>query len=379
LKFADPIKEKEMTRPSSRWRVGAAVLAAASLAALAACSTPADSATKSDSSSGTVAQSATTAVTDYSKPVGTWPGPDEAVTSEPSRSITIMTCGSTGITCVRLANGAAAAAAALGWHADVVDGQNQPTVWNSALKTAIAQGTEGIVLAAVPPPAVAGALAVARAKGIPVVSLLNTDGIDLVTTGIDHDPQALGALLADTVAVQSHGDAHILLLEDDEFPVVGVRYQAFQTELAKACPDCTVVSKQQFSLALVSQRLAGTVSSTLTTNPDIDYVLQPFDAITPFTEQGIRAAGSKAQIIGVGADPPSVKAIGDGTEAASIGTPAEWIGWMGVDALVRTAAGVGLPKYEVPMRVITKDSVPGKDGWQGDFDYQAQFKKLWGV
>jgi ribose transport system substrate-binding protein len=368
---------------SSRTRSGPlaarAVAALAVVMALAACTTPAESMEASPGSSAPVAASAGATIPEYSKPISEWPGPEDSVTPEIGKSITILTCGSTGITCVRVANGAAAAAEALGWDADVVDGQSQPTVWNSALNTAIAQGTDAIVLAAVPPAAVARAMDVAKKKQIPVISILNSESLDLVSGAVDHDAKALGKLLADVVAVESEGDAHMLLLENDEFPSLAVRYGAFEEELEAVCAGCSIDSRQQFTLALVAQRLGGTVSSTLATHPDIDYVVQPFDAITPFTQQGIRAANSKAQIIGVGADPPSVQAIGDGSEAASVGTPAEWMGWMGVDALVRIGAGQPVPDYTVPMRVITKESVPGEDGWQGDFDYAAKFKELWGV
>jgi ribose transport system substrate-binding protein len=363
----------------SRGPGGGVAVLLAGLTALAACTTPAESGPGSTTGSGPIADTAKTAFTDYSNPITAWPGPEAAVAPEGGKSITILTCGSTGITCVRVANGAAAGAEALGWDADVVDGQSRPTVWNSALKNAIAKGTDAIVLAAVPPVAVAGALDLAKQEDIPVVSLLSSQGIELVSASIDHDAKALGTLLADAVAVQSNGDARVLLLENDEFPELAVRYRAFEDELAAVCEGCSIESRQQFTLGLVAQRLAGTVSSTLATDPDINFVVQPFDAITPFTQQGIRAANSKAQIVGVGADPPSVQAIGDGTEAASVGTPAEWMGWMGIDALVRIGAGKPVPEYTVPMRVITKESVPGEDGWQGDFDYASKFKELWGV
>jgi ribose transport system substrate-binding protein len=314
-----------------------------------------------------------------SKPVVTWPGPDEAVKAEPGKKITILTCGSTGITCVRVANGAKAAADALGWDADVVDGQNQPTVWNSALSTALSEGTDAIILAAVPPAAAAGALEKAKKGGVPVIGLLSEAGAELATDTITLDSPAIGKLMADTVAVESDGNAKVLLLIDKQFPEIVPRWDAFRKELADVCPSCSVESEQEFSLALASQRLAGIVSSTLSSNPKINYVVQPFDAIAPFTEQGIRAGGSKAKIVGLGADPPAVQAMTDGIQVASVGTPAEWMGWMAVDSLLRTEAGQEVPDYDVPSRVLTSDSIPGADGWQGDFDYQSKFKEIWGV
>jgi ribose transport system substrate-binding protein len=358
------------------WRSLPLALAVAGL--VGACGTTGGTSTSDDASSTSVAAEAKAAVEEASAPVDAWPGPDDPVDAPSDKKITILTCGSTGITCVRVANGAKAAAQALGWEADVVDGQNQPTVWNGALKTALAEGTDAIVLAAVPPAAVAGALEQAKQQDVPVIGLLSSAGEELATDTITLDSPAIGKLFADVIAVESGGDGKVLLLQDQQFPEIQPRWDALKKELAAVCEKCSVDSEQEFSLALASQRLAGIVSSTLSSKPSIDFVIQPFDAITPFTEQGLRAGGSSAKIIGLGADPPSIQAIGNGTEVASIGTPAEWMGWMAIDSLLRNEAGQDVPDYTVPSRVLTEETVPGEDGWQGDFDYQAKFKQLWG-
>jgi hypothetical protein len=67
---------------------------------------------------------------------------------------------------------------------------------------------------------------------------------------------------------------------------------------------------------------------------------------------------------------------------ATVATPLRWIGWANIDAVNRilqdedpapSSAGV-------PIRLFTKENVPAGGGlWSGDYDYQAAFKKLWGV
>jgi hypothetical protein len=67
-----------------------------------------------------------------------------------------------------------------------------------------------------------------------------------------------------------------------------------------------------------------------------------------------------------------------GDMVESMGTPAEWMGWQAVDGLVRLFAGKKVDDAPVPQRLVTAANPPGADGWQGDFDYQAQYKKVWG-
>lgn len=338
-------------------------------------------ATTEGGSSGGVSSEVKEIVAKYSQPITEWPGPNTPVTPPPGKKITVITCGSTGITCVRVANGAKAAAEALGYSVNVVDGKNDPSVWSSSIQQAVANGADGIVLAAVPPAVVPEQVKEARAKGVKVVSVLSNVGKGIPNVLLDFNRDEAAEATTAYLAEESGGDAHLLLVRDKEFPGPEAYFERIEELLPEYCPGCKVEDTVNFTLALVAQRLAGSVTSSLQTHPDIDTVMQPFDAITPFVVQGITQAGKKGQvqIIGEGADPPGVEAMEAGDMIESMGTPAEWMGWQSVDDLIRLFANKPVEEVKVPQRLVTAEDLPGPEGWQGDFDYQKEFERLWGV
>lgn len=323
---------------------------------------------------------------EFSAPI-TWPGPDTPVTPPPGKSITVITCGSQGITCVRVAEGVEAAAAAAGYQSNVIDGQSNPTVWNQAVQSAIANKADGIVLAAVPPALVADGFAKAQAAGIKMAAVLSILGPP-ADVKVELDRKAIARANSAWIADDSGGDAKVLLVRDDEFPETKVTSDAYASTLKAECDGCTIEAEAEFTLALASQRLAGEVAQALQNNPEINYIILPFDTVTTFVEQGIAQAGKSGQvkIVGLGADPPSFEAMKEGSMAQSLGTPAQWMGWDAVDGLIRSMAGEPVPEpnpqtesnYEVPERYVTPDTPePGPAGWP-DFDYQSEFESLWG-
>jgi ribose transport system substrate-binding protein len=125
--------------------------------ALVACGDDDDS-SSSAGSSGTATASDTAVdaeaqkiVDEFMSPVE-WPGPNDPVKPPAGKKITMITCGSQGITCVRVANGVKAAGEALGYQVKVVDGRSDPTVWNQAIKGAIADKADGIAMSPSPVP-----------------------------------------------------------------------------------------------------------------------------------------------------------------------------------------------------------------------------------
>jgi ribose transport system substrate-binding protein len=367
----------------------ASVLAMSSLALVVSACGSSDKGSSSSSSSSAKATSTTSSgvsdtvkatVDKFSKPITAWPGPSTPVTPPSGKSITVITCGSTGITCVRVANGASAAAKALGYSVKVVDGKNDPAVWNSAVKQAVAEKANGIVLAAVPPAVIPQPVKAARAAGVKVAAVLSNVGQGIPDILLDFDRNQAADATTAYLAKYSNGKAHVLLVRDPEFPGPEAYFDRIVKTLPGVCPNCKVEDTVKFTLALIAQRLASGVANALQTHPQIDTIMTPFDAVTPFIQQGIQQAGKKGKvkIIGEGADPPGVAAMKAGDMVESMGTPAEWMGWQAVDGLVRLFAGKKVDDAPVPQRLVTAANPPGADGWQGDFDYQAQYKKVWG-
>lgn len=348
------------------------------ITSLVGCTTGAEETPAATEGSGDSTLSA--AVQTAMEPIAEWPGPSDPVEPVSGKKVTIITCGSTGITCVRVANGAKAASDALGWDATIVDGQNQPAVWNTVIGNALAAGTEALILAAVPPVTVQAAVDSATEAGIPVVYVLGLDDPSAVAT-IDMPREKAAEYMAEWLANDSGGSAKVFQLNVTDFPEAVAYNEALAAKLVDICSGCEIVDDADFSMALANQRIPGLVSSALQTNPDITYVSAPFDAVSLFVNQGIQQSGlTGVKVVGLGADPEGIQGMNDGTMAASVAMPAEWMGWQAIDTAVRYFADAEIETPEIPIRLITQENVQSdtESGWQGDIDYEAKYLELWG-
>lgn len=370
-------------RRTTRWR-SVALAAAAATVVVSGCSSSSDSSSGGGSGSGgsfELPSDAAQSLADVKKPVSSFPGPDDTITPPAGSKITVITCSATGEQCVRVADGVENAGKILGWDVTVVDGKGQPAVWNSAMSEAIAGKADGIVLAAVPPALVGDGMAAAKKAGIPVVFDLGLDaqGADALVTP---DRRDHGKLLADFIADDSNGKASILLLRDPEFPDLEAMDKSFLAELKTVCPKCKVASEQKFTLGGMAQELSGVVQTALQTNPDVDYIFTPYDAASTFINQGIRAGGGgSVKVIGTGVDGSSIKSLKSGEIYASMGVPAEWVGFQSVDALARLLTDKKVPEVPVVQGLVTKDNLDAlapNGTYDGGFDYVGAYKKVWG-
>ena len=132
--------------------------------------------------------------------------------------------------------------------------------------------------------------------------------------------------MADWVAQDSQGKAHVLVVEDREFGELRQRVTAFGEEIKK-CSGCKAVGTVDITLGTMVQRLPGLISAQLSANPDIDYIVVPYDSAAFFVGEGVRQAGrtGKVKIAGYEGDPQTIDAIHNGTQAATIADPAEWL------------------------------------------------------
>jgi ribose transport system substrate-binding protein len=369
-----------------RRSLGAAATALALGLSLGACGGDGDGGTTG--SAGQTARSAATeqfaaAVTEASRPVSAWPGPDSGTGPAKAKKIVVITCSSQGAGCVSAAKGATEAGEVLGWTVKTIDGKGNPQAWNAGILTAISEKADGIALAAVPPALVGDAVARARAAKIPVVSIFNPkvgpSGGVFAYVRPEHRDQ--GVKMADWVAADSGGEARVVLVEDNQFPELVQRVEGFRAELAR-CEGCELVATVRSQIQTMAQNLPQAIVSALQTHPDATHVISPFDSNALFAAQGVRQAGKAAtvKVGGYEGDPQAVDAIRTGQiQAATIADPTEWMGWQAIDEFTRAFAGEPAANVPVPWRLLTKANVPSGSGWAGDFDFRSAYRRLWGV
>ncbi len=316
------------------------------------------------------------------KTITAWHGPATSPPLQKNKTIYVVTCSSQGVGCTRAASGVKEAGEAAGWTVRVVDGKGDPATWNGAIQSAIAAKADGIVLAAVPPALVGDALDRAKKSNVAIVSIFNPipQAHGPVFAWVRPEHPAQGALMADWVAQDSHGQAHVLIIEDREFGELRQRVEAFNSELRK-CAGCKVSNSVDTTLGTMVQRLPGLISSQLGAHPDVGYIVVQYDAAAFFVGEGVRQAGrtGKVKIVGYEGDPQTIDAIHKGTQAATIADPAEWMGWQAVDELNRSFAGAPAQNTPVVFKLIDSTNVPDTKGWLGDYDFKAEYRKLWGL
>jgi ribose transport system substrate-binding protein len=354
----------------------------ASALVAAGCGNDDDEAT-AGASPGGVAADVQQRVEGAKQPITEWTGPADAPKPAEDKRIVVVTCSSQGIGCVRAARGVTEAGRALGWEVETIDGKGDPAVWNRAIQLAITTKADGIVLDAVPPQLVGDALENARAAEIPIVSVFNPKPTQQspVFAYVRPEHTEQGRLMADWLAVDSGGDARVVLVEDNEFPELVERVQGFRTQLARSCSDCEIVSTVQSQIGTMAQRLPQAVVSALQRNPEANYIVSQYDSNAFFAGEGVRQAGKAGQVkvAGYEGDPQTLPAIKEGQQAATIADPAEWMGWQAIDEFVRALAGERAENTPVAWRLLTKDNVPSTNGWLGDFDFRSKYRELWGL
>jgi ribose transport system substrate-binding protein len=352
-------------------------------AALVACSDSSDSA--DDDSGGpavdtseyqTTAESFTAEVTEFT-------GPTEGSAAVADKKLMVLSCTQAAEGCALPAAAAVEAAEVLGWEASIFDGQGSPDTYNKGIQQAITSGMDGILLIAISDELVADAVADARAAGIAVIS---EDSVNEPSeTGVNFENAARledqAKALASYLIWKNDGKAKVLLMWDREFKSVLRFNEAFAKEIA-ACEECELVAEQDFVVTELQDRVPELVVSTLRQEPEINAVVN-FDAPQLFTVPEVKAAGVGDGVLfgGFNGISPAIDLVRSGDVAATVGQAMEWAAWASVDAFNRIFAGEEPVDGNVPMRLITADNVDDVESgkpWDGDVDFRAAYRELWG-
>jgi ribose transport system substrate-binding protein len=301
-----------------------------------------------------------------------------------NKSVVLIPCAAAAEGCSQPMDGAAAAAKVLGWKSRTIDGKGTPADEAAAIEQAITLKPDAIILHAIDPETVKGAIKNAKSAGIAVIasSVPESNLVDFSKSPTEDSWVHSGALQADFIIAQSDGKAKYIQLTNPEFGVVKLRTQGFEQEIAK-CSGCKKVASASYTFADMASKLPQLTQQLLQSNPTADTIVVPYDAAAPFVLQGMKAVGKKLTVVAGDGTTEGLKCIR--TDCGLTGTPAlpvTWIGWTDIDAANRifnkqdpSAASTGLPT-----KFMTKDNVPSQNGpWQGDIDFPSAYAKLWGV
>lgn len=299
--------------------------------------------------------------------------------------VILIPCAQAGEGCAQPAEGAKEAAEAIGWRAQIIDGQGTAQGQSAAINQAISLGPDAIITFAIDPSGVKGAIDAARAAGIKVVasSAVDSDDVDFGGNPTEESWYNSGVMLANYVIAETEGKAHSIVLTGNEFSALIPRSDGFQDRLAD-CTTCSVSAVENFAFADMATSLPRLVQQLVQRDESVDSIYVVYDAAVPFVLQGLESIG-RDDIIVVSGDGTSeaLQCLRDGCgQAATAALPLRWLGWSDIDAVNRVLAGEdAYPAAEsLPIKLITPANVQAEPGnWSGDLDFQAEYLKLWGI
>jgi ribose transport system substrate-binding protein len=284
------------------------------------------------------------------------------------------------------------AASALGWNLTVLTyDPADPQGPSAAMRQAVDGGADYIAVSGQSIDILGPALDAAKAKKIPVIDMYSTDDVGGATNGIYANvggtpfSQSSAALLSDFVIADSGGDANVLFVNVPDFKILQIVATAVDGNFKSQCAACTVTPLNVSIGDLTGGTVASQVVSTLQSKSKIDYVYVTIGDLATGLPEALQAAGltGKVKIVGGVPNTEQVQSLIDGKSAAytPLGRPAS--AWAAMDVMARLSLGMDpdAKGHELlPSVIWTPDNVPKPaQDYKGAENYQAQFKKLWGV
>jgi hypothetical protein len=286
--------------------------------------------------------------------------------------------------------GIKAAAAAVGWHVKVLNFQAaNPATLVTALKTGLQYHPVAAFFSGVPQQAWQSVQqAYAKAGAFITESFDATapsgPGVE-AGRGYGDASAAIGKLLADEQIATSNGaPAKSLLVSVPSYPVFVPTAQAYQAEISKACPSCSVTAVNATLPQLLGGQLIPAVVSAAKRSAGLTYIVAVNGAFVAQLPQALDAAGlgGKFKIIsgqGVAEDQQNVL---NGTALATVNSPLIMGGWQDMDMAIRTVMHLPIPAgdHVVPTALLTKANIgTPRNSYDLPVDYPTQFKTLWHV
>jgi ribose transport system substrate-binding protein len=281
------------------------------------------------------------------------------------------------------------AAQAAGLKAVKFDGEGQAKEWSRGIDQAIAAHAGAIALISIDTGFVSGAVKRAKAAGIPVIGILNTDARAKPERGTAGeatiDYTGSGELLAAYATVHTDGAVHGLYSDTSEFKVMGFLKHGLYDGMKKYCGSECSLDTFDTQIANFKTQLPTLTQSQLKQHPDTNWVFPAFDAQSVFVVPAIKQAGfgEKVDVGSINAVQANLDLIQNGdVQVVDVGNPNAWLGWAAVDRMMRAMLGEPPAISEVPIKLFDQDNLQGIDTSDEDqlfagADYQADYEHLW--
>ena len=288
--------------------------------------------------------------------------------------------------------GLEAGAEALGWQLDKInlDLANP----GPAVQQAIDAGVDYIAITSQPAAVIDEQLALARQKGIPVFSCFGVDEPLPEVNGfftqcangeyLAEENRLLGEWAIET----ADGKANVVNVTVRDLPILVAGEEGLASAL-KGCADCKLDTLPVTFDDVAKGDVPQIISSYLQSNPNTTHVVFAYPDLASGVTDTVAGAGlaDNVKFGGVAFDESRLKAIVDGSEQAWTAQPADYLGWIYLDAMARHSVGMPLDTVQADIASVSTFLVSDKataqkildDGgaWTGPVGYEDSFRKLW--
>jgi ribose transport system substrate-binding protein len=281
----------------------------------------------------------------------------------------------------------AQAAADIGWkYKDLISGST-PAEQQAAMNSAIQLDPAGILTSGIPNSTIAAQLVLAAQKGIWVNSSADTSSPSgaMFDTSIASPAQLAqwGKMVAAYVITQSKGKAVVQDFQLTAFPILLDFDTSFVAWMHQWCPTCKVTTNAVPAASLGTSALTSQVTSTVTRNPDTNWLIFDLGDLEIGVDAAVKAAGlTGLSIGGLTADTPNIAGLKSGAETVWTAYSLPIVAYRQVDSMARKFEGMPTLSAALPTQLITPQNVntlvvDSAGNYVGVADYRAEFQKLW--
>jgi len=288
---------------------------------------------------------------------------------------------------------------AAGWDVSVVDGKFSTDLYLSAVRQAVAQKADGIVLFVVDCAVIKAGAEEAKAANIPIVYAegydCDSDGKGTATgypvglynslteKGVDYTTyvEATGQLQADAMISALDGKADALAVNYPETAATVSITTGFLNEM-KVCTTCKAT---QFDTVYADwgNPLQTKVSAELLKNPTINAIMGNYDdPVLNGISAAAQASGRKIYITSEGGYPPMIDLIREGKADMTVGYDIAMEAWGSIERLNRIFGGDTAPSnIGLGLQLIDAQNNMPPQGqlYKAPVDYVAAYKAAWGA
>jgi ribose transport system substrate-binding protein len=282
-----------------------------------------------------------------------------------------------------------AAGKLLGWKMESVQAESTVEGQRKALQQIIAKNPDGIAVSGLDPASAYGDLfKQADKKGIVIIctACMSKPYAALKDTHIA-GPKMLdlwGQMIAAFAVANTNGKANVQMFGYSVYPILRRYDVSFQKNMARLCPTC----KTKYNEVDLANGVAAQVANTQKANPATNFVSFDLGDWAIGVPQALFTAGftpgQKPLIGGLTAGQTNVQGLKDKTQNAWTGYSLAVVGYSAIDSFARYWTDTPFATADLPTQILTQKNIGGaalsSNGFYvGVKDYQAQFKKVWGI